>query len=205
MCVPDHVAPVSSSDVNRALREAVWPALKEAGFDRRTQRTAWRDRPDQVDVVSFQALNSYSAGVFRVTPFSFQLSLGTHPRCRETDQIRERGGLLRPDESCCDFRCLLRKGFAQPETDRPEVWSVDPDASNLRAVVETARRVLVSEGLAWFDELDGVEAMLAKARTAPEDMETTWGMGNLGSPHRQVLVDALELAARRVGGDERST
>jgi hypothetical protein len=68
--VPDEL---TSKDVDRALREVVWPALKPEGFNRRTGRTAWRDRRDQIDVVTFWSHNSYNAGVFRINTLSFQL------------------------------------------------------------------------------------------------------------------------------------
>jgi hypothetical protein len=76
---------MTSQDVNRALREVIWPALKGNGFGAGTARTAWRDRPDQVDVVNFQLFNAYNAEVLRVTTYSFQVNLGTYPRCRATD------------------------------------------------------------------------------------------------------------------------
>jgi len=68
--------------VNRALRQVVWPTLKEEGFVRRTPRTAWRDSPEQIDVINFWAHNVYNAGVLGVTTSSFQLQLGVQPLCR---------------------------------------------------------------------------------------------------------------------------
>jgi len=84
------------------------------------------------------------------------------------------------------------KPFEQDETDCPEIWFVRSGGSNLQEIVEAALDLLLSEGLTWFASLNGVERMLATARHAPEDMDGTWGMGNIGSPHRRELIEALE-------------
>lgn len=44
---------IDSREVNRALREIVWPTVKAFEFSRRTQRTAWRDRAGAIQVVNF--------------------------------------------------------------------------------------------------------------------------------------------------------
>lgn len=186
---------MSSGEVNRALREVVWPALKDHGFDVRAARTAWRDRPDQVDVVNFQSFNAYNAGVLHVTTYSFQVNLGTYPRCRATDRTTRKGGDLRPAEYECDFRHQLQRTIVQPETDRRTLWFVSPDGTNLPEVVAGAKSALLGEGLAWLGQLEGLGNLLRTAREAPEDMDETWGMGNFGSPHRLELVSALEAAA----------
>jgi hypothetical protein len=185
---------MTSQDVNRALREVVWPALKRNGFGGRTARTAWRDRPDQIDVVNFESFNAYNAGVLRVTTYSFQVNLGTYPRCRATDRTTRKGADLRPAEYNCDFRHQLRKTIVQPETDRDTLWFVSPDGSNLDEVVAGAKSALLAEGLAWFAQLEGLDNLLRAARHVPMDMDGTWGMGNFGSPHRLELISALEAA-----------
>jgi hypothetical protein len=186
---------MNSQEVSRALRQIIWPALKDHDFNARTARTAWRDRPDQVDVVNFQSFNAYNAGVLHVTTYSFQVNLGTFPRCRATDRTTRKAGDLRPAEYQCDFRHQLRKALVQPETDRRTLWFVDSDGSNLAEVIFGARSALLVEGLAWFERLEGLSNLLRTARAAPEDMDDTWGMGNFGSPHRLELVSALEAAA----------
>lgn len=187
---------MTNKDVNRALREVVWPALKREGFCHRTARTAWRDHPDHVDVVTFWSHNLYNAGVLRINTISFQLHLGVQPHCRTTQETPTKDGLLRPPEASCAFRRTLLRPFHQHETDRREVWFVRSDGSNLDEVMEAARNALLDDGLAWFASLDGVERMLEAARYTPEDLTATWGMGNFGSPHRRSLIADLEAAAR---------
>jgi hypothetical protein len=187
---------VTNKDVNRALREVVWPALKREGFARRTGRTGWRDRPDQVDVVTFWSHNAYNAGVLKINTISFQLQVGVLPHCRVTDQTPVKDGFLRPQGAACDFRQLLVKPFDQDETDRPEIWFICRDGSNLQEIVEAARDLLLSRGLAWFESLNGVQRMLETARHEPLTRYTAGGTGNLGSPFRQQLVADLEAAAQ---------
>ena len=65
--------------MSRALRQVVWPTLKEQGFVRRRPPTAWRDSPGQIDGINFWAHDVYNAGVLGVTTSSFQLQLGVQP------------------------------------------------------------------------------------------------------------------------------
>jgi hypothetical protein len=90
---------------------------------------------------------------------------------------RQKDGLVRPEEWECDFRRQLSKLMFQQDVDRPTLWSVWPDGPSLREVIEDARRVLLSDGLPWFTELDRLDAMLHRANTAPELMTDTWGVG----------------------------
>jgi hypothetical protein len=188
-------ATVSSVEVNRALRGAVWPALAEVGFRRRSTRTAWRDRPDQVEVVNFQSFNAYKAEGLGVTSHSFAVNLGVFPRCRASDRTPEKAGQLQPPEYQCDFRRSLGKTIQQPECARTTLWYVSPSGENLDSVVADAVRVVLGDGLQWFARLDGVAALLRIAETVPDgDRTATWGMGHFGSPHRLALTAALRDA-----------
>jgi len=191
---------MDSSDVNKRLRADVWPALRDHGFDRRSSRTAWRDQPDQVDVINFQSFNAYNARVLNITTYSFQINLGVHPRCLTTDAIPSKDGLLRPLEYHCDFRYSLTGPFKAPGTTRGTLWRIDEHGSNLAEVVDQARAALLADGLWWFEALSGLDALLRTARESPENMDEVWGMGNIGSPHRLDLVKRLERASRRSSG-----
>jgi MalT-like TPR region len=168
--------------VNRALRNVVWPALSREGFTRRSERTAWRDRPDQIDVVRFWANNAPS----------FQIELGTLPRCCITQDIPTRDGLPSPDEAFCEFRTALRKREPHAEAPRDSLWFISADGSNIAEVVEHARAVLLDDGMSWFSALDGLERMLAVARSPDDTGE--WLIARPGSPARKALVATLEEA-----------
>jgi Domain of unknown function (DUF4304) len=194
--VINSLSTMDSSDVNKMLRDTVWPALKVEGFERRTTRTAWRDRPDQVDVVNFQSFNAYNAAVLNVTTYSFQINLAIHPRCRTTPSTPTKDRNLRPQEYACDFRHQLQGIAGYPGTSRAILWPIREDGSDLATVVQAATQKLLDDGMPWFRQLDGIEALLGAARETPMDMSATWGMGNFGSPHRVDLVASLEEAAR---------
>jgi hypothetical protein len=150
--------------------------------------------------VNFQSFNAYDAGVLKVTTYSFQLNLATYPLCRAPVETQREADELRPAEYECDFRRMLCTTIAQPETDHATMWYVRPDGSNLKEIIGEAKAVLLREGLEWFDQLAGLDALLRTARDAPQDMSGgVWGMGNSGSPHRRDLVAALEAAVATRG------
>jgi|SRR5918994_2997156 hypothetical protein len=193
-------AAISSREVNAALRQHVWPELRQQGFTSRTQRTAWRHGSDVVAVVNFGSFNSYIAESIGVTPFSFSVRLGIRARASRRDRefIQVKDGDLRPREEECDVRRVLWKRLVQPESEWPDVWYVRRDGSNLREVVEDARAVLLGEGLRWIDEFSDLRRLLAFARSEPEEwneagtlLTGTWGPGQVGSPMRRDLIADL--------------
>jgi hypothetical protein len=107
---------VNSKVVDQALRTALWPALKEAGFNRRTGRTAWRDHGLAVECVSVQSFNAYRADVIGATTYSFGINLGVFFEAIASRSAM--GGLVkdfsRPKEFECHLRKFVTKGFAQP-------------------------------------------------------------------------------------------
>lgn len=214
-------ATFDSRDVNRALREMIWPVLKTMGFSRRTQRTAWRDRVGSIQVVNFQSFNSYLAEGLATTTFSFGVNLGVfYPAIAEGSSvaafIKDRS---RPAEYHCHARNHLGKGIAQPNepvvrrwfdprprspalgtwVDRPDVWFVLPDGSNVDLVVADALERILGVGIPWLDRLSD----LAEARRhfeAVEDSEQAPGIvaehygGAMGSPARWHAIGALSAA-----------
>jgi hypothetical protein len=112
--------------VNRALREIIWPELKRLGFNRRTPRTAWRDRPDAIQVMNFQSFNSYLAEAIGSTTYSFGVNLGVfYPAIAEQSSVAAfiPDG-LRPAEWHCQARKHLGKGIVQPNEPVPVAGSI---------------------------------------------------------------------------------
>lgn len=198
-------ARISSREVNAELRAVVWPALREQGFMDRTQRVAWRDEPDCVAVVDFWSFNSYTAATMGVTTFSFQVNLGVRALCssRGRSFVKVRDGKLRPREPECDVRRVLWKTIPQAETEKPYVWFVCEDGSNLSEVVEDARVVLLTTGLAWINEFSDLSRILSFAENEPEERDAkgttitgTWGLGRPGCPSRIDFNTDLRAALR---------
>jgi hypothetical protein len=197
--------PISSREVNAELRAVVWPALREQGFTERTQRVAWRDHPDIVAVVDFWSFNSYTAATMGVTTFSFQVNLGIRALCSSNGRsfVKVRDGKLRPREPECDVRRVLWKTIPQAETEKPYVWFVRPDGSNLSEVVEDACSVLLTTGMAWIGEFSDLSRILSFAENEPEEWDAigttitgTWGLGQLGCPARRELIADIRAALR---------
>jgi hypothetical protein len=213
---------MDSKVVDRALREYLWPRLKEAGFDRRTGRTSWRDRGDAVQCINVQSYRATLADWMGATTYSFGVNLGVL-----FEAIASRsaiGGFItdrsRPKEDQCHLRKFLTKGFAQPNvltrpklgiggsrptfgmwSDRPDVWLMLPDGSNVDDAVRDAADRVFTEGLPWLDLVaeprEAIRRFLEEpdifaGPNAPREM---YG-GALGSPSRWHSIAALAAATR---------
>ena len=219
--------PIDSRDVNRALVKIVWATLKPLGFSARTQRSAWRSGPGVIQVVNFQSFNSYLADGLKSTTFSFSVNLGVFYQAigdlsSVTRFLKDRS---RPLEYHCHARYTLSKGIAQPQelipprwldplsgssalgrwVDRPDIWLVLPDGSNLNLVATDARDRVVAAGIPWLERLSDLGEALRHFR----EVEDSWqgrGLvaehygGTLGSPSRLHSIGALSAAL----GDEAS-
>lgn len=214
-------ARIDSKVVDRSLRAILWTRLKGEGFDRRTGRTTWRNRPGCVQTVNVQSFNSYLAEAIGSTTFSFSVNLGVYYPVIADHSTR--GSFVkdpsRPAEYHCQARYHLAKGISQPNlpstkrwfdpraprpllgswNDRPDVWYVTGDGSNVDEVITDARDRVVMIGLPWLERLsDLIEAR----RAFLEDPSTnhTRGIvaegfgGAIGSPARLQAVGALSVA-----------
>jgi hypothetical protein len=214
-------ARLDSKAVDRSLRAILWPRLKSEGFDRRTGRTTWRDRLGCVQTVNIQSFNSYLAEAIGSTTFSFSVNLGVYYAV-----IADHSALgsfvkdwSRPPEHHCHARYHLAKGISQPNLpstkrwfdrrvarplygswqDRPDVWYVIADGSNLDEVVTDARDQIVAIGLPWLERLSDLtearRAFLEDPSTshAPGIVAEGFG-GAIGSPARWRAVGALSIA-----------
>ena len=197
-------ANVNSKFVDAHLRRILWPELSAIGF-RRSGRTAWRDRPHAVQVVSIQSFNSYVAEGVGATTSSFTVPIGVfYPVIEEFDPVPSfHGDLTRPAEWHCHARNHLGKSISQvgewfPGSlqDRPEVWFVKPDGSNVEAVVTDARDRVLEGGIPWLERLaDPREARRAFSEDPGRSLALGLGSedygGSLGSPARFHAIEAL--------------
>jgi uncharacterized protein DUF4304 len=218
---------VDSKAVNRALREIVWSDLQTLGFTRRTPRTAWRDRSHAIQVVNFQSFNRYLADAMGATTFSFAVNLGVfYPAIADRSAIASFiPDRLRPPEWHCQARKHLGKGLAQPNAivnrrrfdprapeptlgswvDRPDVWYVRGDGSNVNLVVADAHDRILDVGIPWLDRLsDLAEARrhfqaVPNSRQAPGIVDDDYG-GAIDSPKRWLAIGALSAALDDVSG-----
>jgi hypothetical protein len=126
---------VDGKYVDRAVREIVRPALRDAGFDAFAGRRAWRHHDQTVDHLVVRSFSSYLGQRVGCNTHSFSAEGGVFYQCAsEAD-------LDRPKEYDCTFRIMVCKSLRQPffhpygkpGPDRPDVWYVLADGSNLDA------------------------------------------------------------------------
>jgi hypothetical protein len=177
--------------------------------------------------VNFQSFNRYLADAIRATTFSFSVNLGVfYPAIADRSAIASFiPDRSRPPEWHCQARKHLGKGLAQPNTmlkrrrfdprapqpslgrwvDRPDVWYVLGDGSNLDLVVRDAHDRILEVGIPWLDRLsDLAEARrhfqgVASSRLAPGIGDEDYG-GAIDSPKRWLAIGALSAALDDVSG-----
>lgn len=110
---------MNSKVVSTQIRKVIRPYLKQVGFSYFTSRSAWRNRPNKIEVINFQSFNSYLAETVEVTTFSFALNLGCYfkaiPSAYPPNTIRRKDEDLLPEEYHCHFRRSLHKHLHQVE------------------------------------------------------------------------------------------
>jgi len=182
---------MDSRIVNREIRREIWPALRVKGFDAFTPRTVWRHFPDRVWVVNFQSFNSYFSLVDGCTTFSFALNLGIyfHALCEEGKTEVQ----AKPKDYQCHMRRKLFKTIVQQNYSRKDIWYVDPEGLNLLEVIDDARRVLLANGIAWFDSLSELSHIL-EILVQENESDTLFGIGAKWSPHRKLLIGRAAVA-----------
>ena len=79
-------ATVDTREVNRRFRSDLWPTLKSHGFTRRTERVAWRDVGDSVDLIEVNLIGTLADAV-GCTSYSFGAFVASLP---PIPQIRSR-------------------------------------------------------------------------------------------------------------------
>ena len=182
---------MDSRVVNREIRREVWPVLREKNFDAFTARTAWRHLVDRVWIVNFQSFNSYFSLVDGCTTFSFALNLGIYFHALgEEDKTEVQA---KPKDYQCHFRSKLFKTITQQNYSRKDIWYVDPEGLNLLEVLDDARRVLLLDGMAWFDgfsDLSRVREILVHE----DEKDTLFGIGAKWSPRRKLLIGRAAVA-----------
>jgi hypothetical protein len=170
---------VDSSVVNREIKSVIRPLLQDAGFTQFTARTGWRYASEKIDVVNFQSFNSCLANSLGCTTYSFCVRLGcsfdTIPLSR---RLKRKDEFFRPEEYECHFRRPLQKTIRQPNLKRTDVWYVDPSGQNLKVVIEDAKKVILENGLPWFNRFTDLNEVL---RTLQEDSESHEGTSGFGT------------------------
>ncbi|MBU1587740.1 MAG: hypothetical protein KKH51_07310 [Actinobacteria bacterium] len=200
--------------VGQALGKRLRPELRALGFNKFQGRHAWRRTSLGVAVVSFSSMNSYTAQGVGCTSFSFGGEVAVcYPQMEDHDPVE----WPRPWHAL--LRASLGKTLRQPifhpwgqpmavvedwRRDRPDVWYVLEDGSNLDQVTKDALSVAVNQGIPFID-LVADPARAATYLTAEQNRDTEFGqlgtvaMGRLGSPQRLRSIERLLSLADSAG------
>ena len=196
---------MNGKDVDRAVREFMRPALRDAGFDAFAGRRAWRRHGQTIDHIVVGSFNAYIAEGIGCTAYSFGVEGGVFY------QSLSAANLDRPKEYDCTFRIAVCKSLRQPffhpygsaGPDRPDVWYVLADGSNLEPCVHDAAQAVSTRGLKVLDRLGELQrayqALLTERSTDPifDGVQLTMP-GNPGSPRWRVTTLAI---GRLIGAD----
>lgn len=174
--------------------------LRDASFSQYTSRSGWRYSPVKIDVLTFQSFNSYLADALGCTTYSFGIRLGcSFEAIPRRERTKRKGRLLLPAEFECHFRAPLLKTIRQPILERRDVWSIDPSGANLDAVIEDARKVVVENGLPWFNRFGDLHEVL---RTLLEDSESNEGTSGFGAESSPAHHLRTGFVAKSLGNNE---
>jgi hypothetical protein len=174
---------VDGRAVDGAVREVVRPCLKNAGFTKFTGRKAWRFQPATIELVTFRSFSSYLAAGVGCTTYSFAVTAGVWYRCLDVD-------LVKPEDYHLTFAFEQGKTLRQPwfthegsanSWDRPDVWYLLPDGSNLDESVHDAAAVLIASGLPLLDRF-AVPELAYRALLTETSQNPDFGMPGIAMP-----------------------
>ena len=188
---------MNSGNVNRRIKNEIWPLLRKSGFSAFSTRTTWRYTPEQIHVVNFQSFNSYLAEGLGCTTFSFGLNLGIYFTAIPAFSLatNHKDSESRPQEYQCHFRHHPLKRFDQSEFPRRDIWYIETDGLNLPEVIADARTVVEMDALPWFDRFRSMEEVL---RLLVEEDDLEWFHGKRQSPNRKYCTGHIALRLGQV-------
>ena len=164
-------------DLSAALRRNYWPRLRDLGFRTRTDRAAWRDASEAVDVVDIWTVgqNAIACGC---TPVSISAMVGSIPSFMPPPPAWTiKTGMPRPRYPDCHLKIQLTKQLVQP-------W-FSPFASAPSSRIPRS----------FATHLDGLRSVIRHDR---HDRSDIWYVKDDGSNLDEVLED-LWRATSEVG------
>ncbi len=189
---------MDSKAVNEGIKEVIWPQLRDDGFEVFSPRTAWRHRPERIDVINFQSFNAYNAGVIGCTTYSFAVNLGCFvlaiPPRFEPSKMKQKNGRLTPQEFECRLRGRLSPTMQQPHLQATDIWFIDEAGERLAASLRDVSQCIAATALPWFSHFASLHEVLRIFQTQPEQMSRLWGFGRSPSPVRHYFSGYVALS-----------
>ena len=192
---------MDSKVVNKVIKKYIWPFLKEEGFSKFTSRNAWRFNQDRIEVINFQSFNSYLAGALDCTTYTFSVNMGIYfisiPCSIPNNPIKEKEGLLLPEEYRCHLRKHLLKNLTQDEVKRRDIWFIDNMGDNIELAMNDVKQMLILDGLKWFEKYSNMDTVLETLLYEEEERDGTWGFGTKVSPIRNYMGGYIAYFLRK--------
>lgn len=205
---------MDSRAVSGAVRQVVWPRLRDAGFTEFSRRAAWRYWSDGSDLVLLRSFSSYVADGVGCTTYSFAVVVGVcfdYVPKRVASPVRARD--RKTPESWCDAKRTLEKALTQPWfqpyrsaervlgprplVERADVWFVLPDGSNLEECLEDAADVICGVGLPWVVRYHDPKKVVTDPMAIDSD-----GWGAPSSPRARWIACNALIRLGRLGEAE---
>jgi hypothetical protein len=166
---------VDAREVTRRFRTELWPTLKSQGFTRRTERVAWRDVGDSVDVIEVNLIGPLADGI-GCTSYSFGVFVASLPAYLRSDHVKaDPKGRRRPHYWESELKMQLTKTLPQP-------W-FRPFASPMRSNVPES----------FVKHRRGLMAVL---RTDVHDRTDIWFVREDGTNLSECVADLLLVIER---------
>ncbi len=119
------------------------------------------------------------------TTFSIAINLSCFLRYIPSQtEIKSKDSEPRPREEQGHFRGGLKKGIAQNNLNRLDIWHIDSDGGNLIDVMIDCGQQIERTGINWFNQFDTREKVFNILTDKSEDLENVFGFGNHDSPIR---------------------
>ena len=166
---------MDAREVTRRFRSDLWPTLKSHGFTRRTERVAWRDVGDSVDLIEVNLIGTLADAV-GCTSYSFGAFVASLPTYFSSDRVRSGpDGRPRPHYWECELNMRLSKTLSQP-------W-FRPLASSVRGNLPES---LVKHR----------QGLMAVLRSDVHDRTDTWFVRDDGANLSDCVTDLLLVIER---------
>lgn len=203
-----HPAPKPSIDrkyVRDRYQEAIWPILKEHGFNDFADCGAWRHATKHIDVVYLRFFPKPKTLQWGLTPFSFTVEAGVFlPFIPLTNPLKLKlpDGHLLPQEVDCHMRhSPIERRLKQRKNRIPNIWYVEPDGGNLGEVLQDVKHVLVEDVLPWFEMVGDLKYIMGPLIKTQQDEErgdlklNAWGISSFTPGFIALELGEWQLAA----------
>lgn len=214
---------ITVRDVNRALRQKFWPLLESKGFSDHTDRVGWRRNRGVIDVVELPSVGA-QADIVGCTSFSFSACVAASSSWMPTIAPLAEAPLRPHFWQCDPFLVWLDKELKQPwfepftrspknltppmrahreglkhmlrtdVHDRPDIWFVLEDGSNLDEVLKDLTAMVMEVGLEILGRLHEPQRVIEMV------LEDELASGP-GSPIGQEVLKAARAELDRTTGE----